>query len=291
MIAWLLLACGSTESPPERPDPRTMEGATYMPFEPAVIVASGSPCRVERVPLDGLSRTLVFEAEGACPVHCAFERRFAVCAEGRKLVRHLYGGPALTLVDAPWVEHVQRVFIVADGTPHTLSITDGMLREHVVSVQGSTVAREQPVDTAGIRAWPLELSKKAYDLDSVQTDCPSGLCQGLGQPGPAAFASFRGRHPELDADGRMLMPDRPFFLGEKDGQDVGPLEVCGDADCATFEEVPFTAPSSVSLMPPFLLIEPEQGPARVFGLDAEPDLDLGEVSWATFLPIQIELPR
>lgn len=294
--ALLLLGCGASPEPASPvpasvPEPirreRTTREETRYRYGAAVVVAHGEPCTVERVGVESGERRTMFTVEGACPTHCAFEARMAVCAQGTSVVRHAYGDHSLALVDEPVLADVQRVFIAPDGVPHVLTAADGVVTEREILVTGSRVLREEPLPADGLASLRVDLYGRAFDLDSIQRDCPTGVCYGFGEPHPDALAAYEARHGVAPAH-RMFLPDRPLLFQQRDVEVHGPVEVCDDAACTAPVLVETTAPATLVAHPPFLLVVAD-GRARVVGLDDAPGRDLGPVDWATFVPFDLSL--
>lgn len=293
MIVALLFACGtSVVEPTPVVEPEVVEtrirDATRYRRGAAAIVAHGEPCVVERVHMDSGDRIPLFTTDGACPEHCAFEARMAVCSQGTAMVRHAYGSHSLTLVDEPVLAAVERVFIAEDGVSHVLTLADGVLAEREILVTGSRELRSQPVDELGIRGLQVGLSRRGFDLDSIQADCPTGMCRGFGEVLPEALMAYTARHGVTPGHS-LLLPDQPVLFREVEGVPHGPIELCNDAACTT--AVPIEVPEGpVRLVrhPPFLLVQ-AGGTARVIGLEEAPSRDLGPATWSTFLPFDLSL--
>ncbi|MCB9672538.1 MAG: hypothetical protein H6734_23885 [Alphaproteobacteria bacterium] len=293
----LLVACTTPAPPnatpdpaPPAPEPTTLTSAagTYK-RGPAAIFAGGSPCRVEHLMLlDGTRRTL-FEVEGDCPTHCAFEDRMAVCVEGDAVVRHVYGGDALVLWRGEGVAEARRLYVAADGVPHLLTSREAvgavLIRDQEVLVTGPGEVREE--SAASFDAYPAVLSSRAFDLDAPWRECPTLRCGGLDDVGSAIIA-YRGKNGR-DASGVLGWPDRPVVWGLEDGTPTGPVWVCADAACSGFE-VASEGPAVVVRRPPWVAIREASGSTRILGLEeGAPSHDLGSTAWVTFPPLDLQL--
>lgn len=291
-MTWFLLAACSTAptSPPPPPNETTLRSAAgEYQRGPAAVVAYGSPCKVERVSLLGKPRKSLFTVDGACPTHCAFEDRMAVCVEGDAVVRHVYGGPDLTLLVEPWVPRTERLFIAPDGVPHALSIEDGHLRDRSVAVTGSEVVRDAPVGPDGIRAFPVEISPRSYDLDSLQNDCPSGQCLTFGDVPASVLDVYRSANPAVEPVATPIFPDQIVVAGRRGGVAAGPVWLCEDFLCSS-HRVLSEAPRDYVLNPPWVLLrDPISGASEVIGLEEAPSKDLESTTWATFVPLDLQL--
>ena len=284
LLFWSLACSVERPEPPVKAPPTLMKAAAGAYRRgPAAVVAHGTPCRVERVPILTEERQELFRVEGSCPVHCAFEDRMAVCVEGDRVVRHLYGGGALVLHQAPWLAGVERLFLAPDGVPHVLARDGEEWVERVVTVAGATEVQRSNERPA------VEVSALAYDLDSRQRDCPSGQCRAMGQVPASAIERYEAAHPGLRATGTVLFPTEALLAGTRDGHPAGPVWRCRDLLC-TEHDVLSEQPRSYVLNPPFVLLrDPQTGEAEVVGLEGAPSRQLGPTAWATFVPLDVQI--